>query len=260
MPRVAVSDSALGVRTLCIDREESRNALDRRTLDELVTALEEAGRDAAVRVIRLRGAGDRAFCAGADLREMLDHDTIADSRAHFDGVRRAIEAMHRAPQPVVARVPGFALAGGCGLAVAADFTIAAESAVFGLPEIGLGLLPLVVSAPLLRAMGSRKALLDLVLTGRRIDAAEARSLGLVTRVVPDDALDTEVDALCEHLAALSPTALDLGKEAIYTMAEMEYTAAMRYLREMIVLTSRTDDAREGIQAFFDKRKPRWTGR
>ncbi len=211
-------------------------------------------------MILLRGAGDVAFCAGADLKEMLDHESIAASRAHFDGVRRAIEAMHRAPQPVVARVPGFALAGGCGLAVAADFTLASRSASFGLPEIGLGLLPLVVSAPILRASGSRKALLDLVLTGRRIGVDEAVSLGLVTRVVPDADLDAEVDSLCDGLAALSPAALALGKEAIYTMSEMEYGAAMRYLREMIVLTSRTEDAREGIRAFFEKRKPTWTGR
>jgi enoyl-CoA hydratase/carnithine racemase len=258
--QVAVSDAGNGVRTLCIDREAHRNALDRQTLEELVAALDESARDPNVRVILLRGAGDRAFCAGADLKEMLDHESIDASRAHFDGVRRAIEAMHAAPQPVVARVAGFALAGGCGLAVAADFTVASETAQLGLPEIGLGLLPLVVSAPILKALGSRKALLDLVLTGRRIDAAEALALGLVTRVVPDAELDAAIGDLCGRLAELSPAALRLGKEAIYTMAEMEYGAAMRYLREMIVLTSRTEDAQEGIRAFFDKRKPVWTGR
>jgi enoyl-CoA hydratase/carnithine racemase len=253
-------DGIEGVRTLCIEREAQRNALDRRTLDELVAALDAAATDPSVRVIVLRGAGEKSFCAGADLREMLGHESIDASRAHFDGVRRAIEAMHDTPQPVIARVPGYALAGGCGLAVAADFTLASESASFGLPEIGLGLLPLVVSAPILRATGSRKALLDLVLTGRRLGATEALALGLVTRVVPDDALDDHLSELCRSLAALSPAALRLGKEAIYTMAEMEYGAAMKYLREMIVLTSRTDDAQEGIRAFFDKREPRWTGR
>ncbi len=259
-PNVVAHTASDGVRTLTIDREERRNALDRRTLDELVAAFAAAGADPAVRAIVLRGAGDRAFCAGADLAEMLDHDSIDASRDHFDGVRRAIEAMHAVPQPVVARVSGFALAGGCGLAVAADFTIASESAVFGLPEIGLGLLPLVVSAPILRATGRRKAVLDWVLSGRRIGADEARDVGLVSRVVPDDRLDDEIAELTGGLATLSPAALRLGKEAIYTMAEMEYGAAMRYLREMIVLTSRTEDAREGIRAFFDKRKPVWTGR
>ena len=255
-----VALTADGVRTIAIDREERRNALDRATCNELAQAFDAAGADPTVRVIVLRGAGDRAFCAGADLKELLDHETIDESREHFDGVRRVIDRMHAVPQPVIARVPGFALAGGCGLAVAADFTIASESAVLGLPEIGLGLLPLMVSAPILRAVGSRKVLLDLVLTGRRVDAEEAFQLGMVTRVVPDDRLDAEIGELCGTLAGLSPAALRMGKEALYTMAEMDYSASMKYLREMIVLTSRTDDAAEGIRAFFDKREPQWTGR
>lgn len=260
MDRVRCETSAAGVRTFTIDRETQRNALDRRTLEELEGAFDAAAGNPEVRVVVLRGAGDRAFCAGADLKELLDHESIDASRRHFDGVARVIRAMHRAPQPVVARVPGFALAGGCGLAVAADFTIASQSAVFGLPEIGLGLLPLMVSAPILRAVGSRKVLLDLVLTGRRVPAAEARELGLATRVVPDAKLDHEIAGLCEGLCALSPQALRLGKEAVYTMAELEYEAALRYLREMVVLTSRTEDAQEGIRAFLEKRPPRWTGR
>jgi enoyl-CoA hydratase/carnithine racemase len=171
-----------------------------------------------------------------------------------------IRAMHGSGAPVIARVQGFALAGGCGLAVAADFTLAGESAVFGLPEIGLGLLPMIVSAPIHRATGSRKVVLDLVLSGRQVRADEALRLGLASRVVPDDALDAEVAALADRLAALSPAAVRLGKEAIYAMCEMEYEAALRYLREVVVLASRTDDAHEGIRAFFEKRPPAWTGR
>jgi len=256
---VRVETDGRGVRTVAIDREAARNALDRATLDELEAALAEA-RTPEVRVVVLRGAGTQAFSAGADLKELLAHQTLEDRRRHFDGVARVIRAMHELAAPVVARVQGFALAGGCGLAVAADFTIAGESAVFGLPEIGIGLLPMVVSAPILRATGSRKVVLDLVLTGRRVKADEAVSLGLATRVVPDDRLDAEVDALAAQLASLSPAALRLGKEAIYTMAEMEYGAALRYLREMIVLTATTEDAQEGIRAFFEKRKPAWTGK
>jgi len=171
-----------------------------------------------------------------------------------------IAAMHRSPQPVIARVQGFALAGGLGLAVAADFTIAGAGAVLGLPEIGIGLLPMVVSAPILRAAGSRKVVLDLVLSGRRLSAAEGRELGLVTRVVPDERLDPEIAELAARLAGFSPSALRLGKEAVYTMAEMEYGTALRYLREMIVLAALTEDAREGVRAFVEKRKPLWTGR
>jgi enoyl-CoA hydratase/carnithine racemase len=253
-----VADS--GVCTLTIDREDKRNALDRTTLGELEAGFEAAERDERVRVIVLRGAGEHAFCAGADLKELLDHESLFESRDHFDGVLRVIEIMHRVGPPVIARVPGYALAGGMGLAVAADFTLAGESAVFGLPEIGLGLLPLVVSAPILRAVGSRKVLLDLVLTGRRLGAAEARELGLVTRVVPDGRLDEAVTELAEHLAQLSPGVLRLGKEALYTSSEMPYGPALRYLRDMIVLTHRTEDAREGIAAFFEKREPQWKSR
>jgi enoyl-CoA hydratase/carnithine racemase len=251
---------AEGVLTLTIDREERRNALDRATLDELEAAFEAADADPAARVVVLRGAGERAFCAGADLGELLAHESIEASRRHFDGLGRVVRLMHRIGPPVIARVPGYALAGGFGLAVACDFTVASETAEFGLPEISIGLLPLMVSAPLYRALGSRKALLDLVLSGRRVSAREAHALGLVSRVVPAGELDAEVGRLAATLAGYSPTALRLGKEAVYTMAELEYDAALRYLREAIVLTSRTDDAQEGIRAFFEKRKPVWRGR
>ena len=119
---------------------------------------------------------------------------------------------------------------------------------------------MVVSAPIFRATGSRKTVLDLVLTGRRVDARESLALGLVTRVVPDAELDAELGRLASQLASLSPAVVRLGKEAVYTMTEMEYGTALRYLREMIVLTALTDDAKEGIRAFFEKRRPRWTGR
>lgn len=260
MANVRSDTSPRGVCTITIDRESRRNALDRATLDELEAALAEAGSASVTRVVVLRGAGTQAFSAGADLKELLAHATLDQRRRHFDGVARVIRAMHDLAVPVIARVQGFALAGGCGVAVAADFTIAAESAVFGLPEIGIGLLPMVVSAPILRATGSRKVVLDLVLSGRRVAADEALRLGLVSRVVPDATLDAETDALADQLAGLSPAALRLGKEAIYTMAEMEYGAALRYLREMIVLTATTEDAQEGIRAFFEKREPQWTGR
>ncbi len=249
--------SATGVLTITINREDKRNALNAATLLELEEAFASAARDARVRVIVLRGAGDRAFCAGADLSELNAQDSIETSRRQFDGIARVIQAMHRASAPVIARVSGYALAGGCGLAVAADFTIAGENAVFGLPEIAVGLLPLIVSAPIYRALGSRKVLLDLVLTGRRVDAREAVSLGLATRAVPDAELDHELEKLTSQLCELSPSILRLGKEAIYTLCEIEYDTALKYLREMIVLTSRTQDALEGVRAFTEKRKPQW---
>ncbi len=260
MAQVRTRTDARGVRCICIDREAKRNALDRATCTELETAFVAAHTDDSVRVVVLRGAGDAAFCAGADLAQLLDHASIEESRAHFDGVARVIHAMQTCRAPVIARVPDYALAGGMGLAVAADFTIAAAGARFGLPEIGLGLLPLMVSAPIYRALGSRKRLLDLVLTGRLFDAEEALTHDLVTKVVAPERLDAEVEALADHLAGLSSTALALGKEAVYTLCEMEETSSLRYLRDASVLTSRSDDAQEGIRAFFEKRKPVWKDR
>lgn len=256
MRNVVVEDAG-PVRTVRIDREAKRNALDAATTAELEDAFLAAARD-GVRAVVLRGAGDRAFCAGADLAEVLGHEDVESSRRHFGGIARVMQAMQAGP-PVIARVRGHALAGGMGLAVAADFTLAAPDAVFGLPEIGLGLLPLMVSAPIYRALGSRKALLDLVLTGRRVAAEEALRMGLVTRIVEAARLDSEVERLATHLATLSPAAVRLGKEAVYTLCELPEPQALRYLREMIVLTSLGPDAKEGIAAFFEKRDPVWTG-
>jgi enoyl-CoA hydratase/carnithine racemase len=161
--------------------------------------------------------------------------------------------------PIIARVHGFALAGGCGLAAGCDIVLAAEDAVFGLPEIKIGLLPLIVMAPILRAVGRKRGML-MILSGEQVSAREAYEMGLVSRLVPRAELDGAVGALACTLAGYSPTALGLAKEAAATVSDMEYGAALRYLRELITLVALSDDAREGIAAFFEKRPPRWTGR
>jgi enoyl-CoA hydratase/carnithine racemase len=160
--------------------------------------------------------------------------------------------------PLIAQVHGFALAGGCGLAVGCDVVVAADDAVFGLPEIKLGLLPLIVMAPILRAAGRKRGML-LVLSGEPVSAHEAFAMGLVSRVVAREDLEREVRGLATRLAGLSPAALGLAKEAAATATEMEYGAALRYLRELSTLVFLSDDAREGVQAFFEKRAPRWSG-
>jgi enoyl-CoA hydratase/carnithine racemase len=161
--------------------------------------------------------------------------------------------------PVIAQVHGYALAGGCGLAAGADIVIAADDAVFGLPEVKVGLLPLIVMAPILRAVGRKRAML-MILSGEPVSAPEALEMGLVSRVVPRALLETTVDTLARTLAGYSPTALGLAKEAAATAPDLEYGAALRYLRELLTLVALSDDAREGIAAFFEKRAPRFTGR
>jgi enoyl-CoA hydratase/carnithine racemase len=247
-----------GVATVTLNRPEVRNALNQVMLAELAAALAALERDPDARVVVLRGAGDRAFCAGADLKGVGERGTTLAARASYSALPRILEAMWRMKTPIIAQVHGFALAGGCGLAAGADLVIAADDAVFGLPEIKIGLLPLVVMAPILRAVGRKRGML-MILTGEQVSAREAYEMGLVSRLVPPGELDAAVRALARTLAGFSPTALGLAKEAAASVPEMEYGTALRYLRELLTLVALSDDAREGIRAFFDKRPPRWTG-
>jgi enoyl-CoA hydratase/carnithine racemase len=248
-----------GVARITLNRPEVRNALSRRLIEELEAALAafEAERDA--RVIVLAGAGDRAFCAGADLKGVGDRGTTLQARESFGGMARILETLPRMRTPVIAQVHGYALAGGCGLAAGCDVVIASDDAVFGLPEIKVGLLPLMVMAPILRSVGRKRGLL-MVLSGESVGAREALEMGLVSRVVARADLERETTALARHLARLSPTAVALAKEAAATIQDMEYGKSLRYLRELITLVGLSDDAREGIAAFFAKREPDWKGR
>jgi len=248
-----------GVASVTLNRPDVRNALSATLIRELEQALAELEADPAARVIVLSGAGDKAFCAGADLKGVGDRGTTLQARESFGGLARILEAMARMRTPVIAKVHGFALAGGCGLAAGCDIVVAADDAVFGLPEIKIGLLPLIVMAPILRSVGRKRGML-MILSGEQISAREAYEMGLVSRLVPRAELSPAVDSLARALAGFSPTALGLAKEAAATVAGMEYGASLRYLRELITLVALSDDAREGIKAFFEKRAPNWTGR
>ena len=256
---VLLVEVAEGVARVTLNRPEVRNALNEALLRELESTLRRLEDDPAARVVVLRGAGDRAFCAGADLKKVADRGTTLQARESFGGLARILEHMARMRTPVIAQVHGYALAGGCGLAAGADVVVAAEDATFGLPEIKVGLLPLIVMAPILRAVGRKRGLL-MILSGEPVSAREAYEMGLVSRLVPRGELDGAVGALARTLAGYSPTALGLAKEAAAMVPEMEYGAALRYLRELITLVALSDDAREGIAAFFEKRPPRFTGR
>ena len=248
-----------GVARITLNRPAVRNALSRPLLHELAAALAAYEADAQARVIVLSGSGDKAFCAGADLKGVGDRGTTLQARESFRGLSGILEALTTMRTPVIAQVHGFALAGGCGLAAGCDLVIAADDAVFGLPEITIGLLPLIVMAPILRAVGRKRGLL-MILSGESITARDALEIGLVSRVVPRGDLARETATLAARLAKFSPTAMGIAKEASYTIQDMEYGKALRYLRELITLVGLSDDAREGIAAFFDKREPEWKGR
>jgi enoyl-CoA hydratase/carnithine racemase len=249
------------VRWLVLDRPGRRNALSLRLLLELQAALAKAEADGAVRTICLSGAGDQAFCAGADLAAAVGDPGEGPLAAH-DG-RRAyaalLAALPRLGKPVVACVNGAALAGGLGLVCACDLAVAADDARFGTPEIEVGLFPYMALAPLARVVG-RRAALELALTGRRIDAQEALRIGIVNRVVARAALSAAAQELCEELAAKSPAVLRLGKRAFYATEDLPYEAQLEALAAQLSVNAAADDAREGVAAFLEKRAPRFTGR
>lgn len=227
-------------------------------MDALRIAVDRAAVDDTVRVVVITGAGDRAFSAGGDLSAGFVDEPLAGhpERAALAGL---IRSMHTNPKPIIARVNGVALGGGFGVAVAADITIAADDVRMGTPEIDIGLWPMMISAVLVRSM-PRKALLDMMLTGRVIAAEEALAYGLVTRVVTRDRLDAEVDEVVRALQAKSPAALALGKRAYYSMEDMDADTALDHLHIGLTTTSMTRDAAEGVAAFIGKRPPEWTGR
>ncbi|HEU5193770.1 MAG TPA: enoyl-CoA hydratase-related protein [Methylomirabilota bacterium] len=254
-----LTSTEAGVARITLNRPEARNALSRTMVQELEAALAAAEADTAARVIVLAGAGDKAFCAGADLKGVGDRGTTLQTRESFGGLARILETMSRMRTPIIAQVHGYALAGGCGLAAGCDLVIASEDAVFGLPEIKVGLLPLVVMAPILRAVGRKRGML-MILSGEPVSAREAFEMGLVSRLVPRADLERETAALAAKLAGFSPTAVALAKEAAATIQDMDYGKSLRYLRELITLVGMSDDAKEGIAAFFAKRPPEWKGR
>jgi enoyl-CoA hydratase/carnithine racemase len=248
-----------GVGRLTINRPERRNALSWPVLTGLREALAKAKADPAVHVVVLTGAGDRAFCAGADLTGMAagaGQMALHDSRGELPRLFRELWALGK---PTIARVRGFALAGGFGLALSCDLVVASDDSQFGTPEVDVGLWPYMITVPLTRSMPPKKAL-ELMMTGRRVSAEEGLRIGFLNQVVPPDELDRVVDELAASLASKSPAVLKLGRDAFYTVWDEAAEPALAHLHAMLSLHSQIDDAREGIAAFAEKRPPRWTGR
>ncbi|HUY63552.1 MAG TPA: enoyl-CoA hydratase-related protein [Acidimicrobiales bacterium] len=249
-----------GVARVTINRPERRNAMSWSVIGGLRQAVAQAKEDHDVGVVVLAGAGDAAFCSGADLGAMADGAEgfvdVHQARGELAGLFGDLWGLGK---PTVARVQGWAMAGGFGLALACDMVVASERARFGAPEINVGLWPFMITVPLMRSMAPKKAL-ELMLTGRVVDATEADRLGFVNRVVPHDELDGAVDALAAALAGKSPSVMKLGRDAFYAVWDMAARDALVHLHAMLTLTTQTEDAAEGIAAFLDKRPPRWAGR
>jgi enoyl-CoA hydratase len=249
-------DEERRVALLRFNRPKQLNALNGQVMDELCSALEALDRDDAIRVLVVTGS-DRAFAAGADIGEMANASPIDMLRtnriAQWDRVRRI-------GKPVIAAVAGWCLGGGCELAMTLDLIVAAESARFGQPEINIGVIPGAGGTQrLTRAVGKSVAM-EMILTGEPIDAREAHRLGLVARVVPDELLVEDALALAAKIATKSPLALRLAKEAVNAAYEMSLTDALAHERRLFYLLFASEDQKEGMAAFLEKRDPDFKGR
>ena len=245
---------------ITIDRPQKRNALN----DEVFAGIEEglaaAKADPQISAVVLTGAGDKAFCSGAD----LDPDKSAFAR----GMARerqpggvVFRSLLEHPKPIIARINGLCLAGGMGLLAVADLAVAARDARFGLPEVKVGVFPMMVAALLVHRLGIRdRDLMELSLLAEPIDADAAQRMGLLNFVVERGELDLNVERMVEQLALKSPTAIRLGKYSVRQMRSMAAEQALAYAETQIRLLGMTEDAREGIAAFAEKRSPKWTGR
>jgi enoyl-CoA hydratase/carnithine racemase len=259
MPDEVLYETRGHTARITINRPERRNAMSYGVMQGLRDAMARARHDDAVRVVVVTGAGDAAFCAGADLGGIAENDGAAAAHENRGLLADLFRDMWSLGKPIVARVRGYALAGGFGLACACDLIVAADDAVFGTPEINVGLWPYMITVPLLRSMPPKTAL-DLMMTGRRVDATEAQRLGFVQRVVPVDEIDATVDLLAATLASKSPLIMRWGRQSFYRVLEMDADAALAYLQTMLTVTTLTDDATEGVAAFSQRREPEWRGR
>jgi len=248
-----------GLLRLTLNRPAARNALSMALMSALIEALDRAASDRKCRVVVIAGAGP-AFCAGHDLREIRAEANSPGRREAYQLVfARCSELMlkiTRLPKPVIAEVHGIATAAGCQLVATCDLAVASEDARFATPGVNIGLFCSTPMVALTRAVG-RKAAMEMLLTGELIDAATARALGLVNRVVPASDLRGAVDALAHQIAAKSAFSVALGKEAFYRQAEFDLAAAYAYASEVMTRNMMAQDAAEGIDAFLENRPPVW---
>jgi enoyl-CoA hydratase len=244
------------VATVTLNRPQALNALNATLLGELVDALTKLDADEAVRCIVLTG-NERAFAAGADIKEMADASSVdmlrRNALARYDAVRKIAK-------PIIAAVSGWALGGGCELAMACDMIVASETARFGQPEINIGIMPGAGGTQrLTRALGKARAM-ELILTGDYLSAHEAHARGLVNRVAPPELYLEEAQKLARRIAAQPPVAVRLAKDAVLKAQDLSIEEGLDYERRVFYLLFATEDQKEGMAAFIEKRPPQWKGR
>jgi enoyl-CoA hydratase len=247
-----------GVATIALDQPDTRNALSNELLGDLHAALTAARDDDEVRVVVLRSTHEKVFSSGASLSGFAAEVPLVRKHEEIALLPSIFELLGKLGKPSICAAGGHVLAGAVGLACACDLVIAKEGIGIGTPEVNVGAFPFMVTAMLQREIG-RKRMAELMLLGERIDAAEAERFGLVNKVVPAAEFDAAVDAWASALAAKSPLLMRLGKDAMYEEQDLGFESGLAYLRGQLTLAFSTDDLREGVAAFFEKREPEWKG-
>jgi enoyl-CoA hydratase/carnithine racemase len=248
-----------GVATVTLNRPDQRNALNGELLGALVQAMKRARDDDAVRAVVLTGAGDKVFCAGADLGDFAADVPLVDKHFASDLFLEYFRLMPRLGKPSLCAANGHALAGGMGLALSCDLLIAKAGARFGTPEINVGAFPYMIMSIIYRNV-PRKKVNEMMLLGEQISAEQAVEYGLANKVVPAGEFDAAVGEWATELASKSPVLMRLGHDAMYRQQDMAIDDALEYLRSQLTLTFSTEDIQEGVKAFFEKREPEWKGR
>ena len=248
-----------GVATVTLNRPDQRNALSAEMLAELSDALHQIKHDNAVRAMVLTGAGEKVFCAGADLGGFAADAALVHKHFASDQFINFFKTMTELGKPSLCAANGHVLAGGMGLALSCDLLIARQGATFGTPEINIGAFPFMIMSIIYRNV-PRKKVNEMMLLGERMSAEQAVEYGLANKVVPAEEFQAAVDDWAAKLASKSPVLMRLGHDAMYRQQDMAFADALEYLRSQLSLAMSTEDIMEGVQAFFEKREPQWKGR
>ena len=247
------------IATVTLNRPEQRNPLSASMMRDLRAALAWCKSEPKVAVVVLTGAGDRAFCAGADLAGFGGDQSPLELHYGRHALAELFVEMTELGKPIVGRINGHALAGGFGLACACDLLVAVDTTTFGTPEINVGLWPMMIQAVLSRNL-PLKVLMEMVMLGDRWTATQLQQCGLVNRVVPAERLDEETHRVAARLSEKSAAIMRLGRDSYYTQQDMDFDPALEYLHSLVALVTLTEDSAEGRKAFFEKRPPKYTGR